>query len=164
MTKQYLSVDTARYALAKLWLIAGGILIVILAAQTIGDVHKNHEAEVFGWALPNFLPTLALILGVLADTAIGGNDREVAKTTVRKDFYQIAWWLSVFYLVLLFATIVLASAKSIWVELNSDKTPFDTLKISSLWLAPCQSLVVMAVGRLYFNKRTGNEGEVVPGE
>ena len=107
------------------------------------------------------VPTVSLIVTVLADAAIGVGNHEISRVRVRKDFYDIARWLSIFYLVMLGATIILAVVKSIYIDRDTDKSPLDTLKMSSLYLAPCQGLVVAAISRLYLSKQTqqGPAGE-----
>lgn len=149
-----ISLEKARYRLARLWFIWVGIIFLLLVAQSFGDVYEGRLEEVWSWALPTFIPTLSLLLSVLGANAIVQVGDSGADTGVlRRSFYSITYWLSVFYLLLILATILL---QPIAVSINpSDKfSAADFLKRSQLWLSPVQGLVISAMGVLFFSKQS----------
>jgi hypothetical protein len=83
-----------------------------------------------------------LILTVLGANAL---EPEEDKVEVRKTFYTIAYYLSLGYLLLIFATIL--------VEPFTQFEPLELLKLSNLWLGPFQGLVASSMGFLFFSKQ-----------
>lgn len=141
----------ARYKLALLWLPGAGIIFG--TQSSLGDIYEGRLTEVWSWALPALLPTISLILSVLGANAIEETDGSNADSPVlKRSFYKIALGLSVFYLLLILATILL---QPIAVS-NTSKEKFfavDFLKQSQLWLSPIQGLVISALGVLFFSKK-----------
>jgi hypothetical protein len=133
-----LPIDRARQGLAWLWLGYGGAIFLILVAQSLGGKYEGQVQEVWGWALPNIIPTLSLILAVLGAGAL---QPRTAALAVRRTFYAIAFWLSLTYLTLILVTIL--------AEPLTASEPLALFKLSSLWLAPFQGLVTSAIGVLF---------------
>jgi hypothetical protein len=159
-TIETLPLDGARFGLARLWLIGVTPSFLIIVAQcTVGNVYQGRIHEVFAWLLPTFMPTLSLILSVLAATAV--SQGRIARETyvVRKDFYSIVFWLSIAYLLLVLFTILIQPF-SVAVNADPNFSAADVLKLSNLWLAPVQSLVVAAIGTLFFNKQEASAAEI----
>ncbi|HVR10221.1 MAG TPA: hypothetical protein VMW75_19395, partial [Thermoanaerobaculia bacterium] len=120
---------------------AGGIVLVLIV-QSVAGKYAGQAQEVWGWALPTFLPTLALMVAVLGAGAL----EPVADTTqVRGDFYVLALWLSRVYVALIVGIIL--------VEPLSPLEPLALYKLSGLWLAPFQGLVTSAIGVLFFTRQ-----------
>lgn len=140
--RRTLSLSRARLRLARLWFIGAGLIYFILIAQSVTGKYRGEAQEVWGWALPTTIPTLALIIAVLGAGALQPAT-EAAK--VRSDFYAVAFWLSVSYLALIVALIL--------VEPVSPFEPLALYKLSSLWLAPLQGLVTSAIGVLFFTRQ-----------
>lgn len=149
-----ISLEKARYRLARLWFIGVGIIFLLLVAQSFSNHYQGRLEEVWSWALPTVIPTLSLLLSVLgANAIVQVNDSNADTGMVRRSFYSIAYWLSVFYLLLILVTILF---QPIGVIMNpSEKfTAVDFLKRSQLWLSPVQGLVISAMGILFFSKQT----------
>jgi hypothetical protein len=155
-----ISLEKARLRLARLWFIGVGIIFLLLVAQSsAGNVYEGRLEEVWSWALPTFIPTLSLLLSVLgADAIVQVGDSSSNTGILRRSFYSIAYWLSVFYLSLILATILL---QPIAVSVNpSDKySAADFLKRSQLWLSPVQGLVISAMGTLFFSKESASRSQ-----
>ena len=105
----------------------------------------------WGWALPNFLPTLALMISVFAADAL--EPVPESATYVRKNFFYLAAGLSTFYAA---ATLISLLAQPI-VALVFDTpdlvaTRLELLEMSNLWLAPLQGLSIGSLGVLFFLK------------
>lgn len=146
MTKT--SLRLARLRLARIWFPAIGVLFLVLVVQSLTFVHGDEVQQVFSWALPNFLPTISLMMSVFAQDALVSDKQSVDKVKVRSFFLSIATWLSLFYLALLFIVIFAASV--------SGGRPLDTFEISSIFLGPIQGLVVGALGVLFFVREEGD--------
>jgi cytochrome bd-type quinol oxidase subunit 2 len=131
------SLAATRVAMMKLWLIGVGGSAVILVISSILRGQADAAREVWSWFLPLVIPTLGLMVGVLGAAAITRR----TEGYVRKSFVDIAYWLSLAYLLLLFLTIALE--------------PFSRLRgaelhgMSNYWMAPFQGLVVAALGYLF---------------
>ena len=136
-----LPIERARQGLAWLWLGGGGIIFLLLVAQSLAGKYEGEVQEVWGWALPTIIPTLSLILAVLGVGALEPGD---GLLKVRSAFYTIAFWLSAIYLTLILVTIL--------VEPLTPGEPLARFKLSSLWLAPLQGLVTSAIGVLFTRK------------
>lgn len=148
-----ISLEKARHRLARLWFIGVGIIFLLLVAQSFGNVYEGRLEEVWSWALPTVIPTLSLLLSVLgANAIVQVNDGNADTAMVRRSFYSIAYWLSIFYLLLILVTILF---QPIGVYMNSSEkfTAVDFLKRSQLWLSPVQGLVISAIGILFFSKQ-----------
>src|SRR5258708_21833636 len=89
--------DQVRSQLAWTWLAGGGFVVIILVVQSLMGRFQGNVQEVWGWALPTIAPTLGMIVTVLGYTAL---DPGQSKLEVRKDFYKLAWVLSLAYLFL----------------------------------------------------------------
>jgi hypothetical protein len=136
-----LPIERARQGLAWLWLGGGGLIFLLLVAQSLAGKYEGEVQEVWGWALPTIIPTLSLILAVLGVGALEPSD---GLLKVRSAFYTIAFWLSATYLTLILVTILVE-------PLTSDE-PLALFKLSSFWLAPLQGLVSSAIGVLFTRK------------
>ena len=136
--------------MAKIWFGGAGILIVLLIAQSFGTVYQGHIAEVWSWALPTVMPTLSLIIAVLKSSALEKDDNQDSKQPkVKRRFYFVALWLSVFYLTLVVGSVLAAPIMS-YLHTEEDFTNFDAMKLSNLWLAPIQGIVVGCMAALFF--------------
>jgi len=153
-----ISLEIARYRLARLWFIGAGIIFLLLIAQSFGDIYQGRLDEVWNWALPAVVPTLSLILSVLGANAIEQAEGSSADNQMlRRSYYSIAYWLSVFYLLLVLATILLQQF-AVYYSSRENFSAVDFLKLSQLWLSPVQGLAISAMGILFFSKKQMNTG------
>ncbi len=146
--------DKARWRLAIVWFACCGIVFIILILQSLGGVYGEDLPRVWNWALPNFLPTLALMVSVFAADAL---KPEKNKTyLVRCNFYRLSIWLSAFYL---FVLILSISSAPIVHYFNSQQIVerIEILEISNLWLGPIQGLVILTLGILFFLKQENKD-------
>lgn len=138
-----IGLDTVRVKLAWLWLSAAGLIVTILVTQSLLGRYSENVQEVWGWALPNLVPTLGMIVTVLGYTAL---EPDQSKLVVRSSFYTIAWTLSLAYLILLLLTVLLQPL--------TPYQPIQLMRMSNLWLGPSQGLVASALGVLFVSKRS----------
>jgi hypothetical protein len=155
--------EHARWVLARLWFIASAIIFVLLVAQSVGGTYGGALQTAWGWALPNFVPTLALMVSVFAADAFKPYS-DAPPSQVRAQFYKLSLGLSIFYLFVLLATI-LSEPVFLYVHQGEKVTAIDLLQVSNLWLGPLQGIVVTALGVLFFLKEEGQKapGANIPG-
>jgi hypothetical protein len=127
--------------LAITWLVGTGILFTLLILQSIFGRYGDKAGEAWAWLLPTILPTLSLIMGVLASDALAKN--QTAKR-VDKFVYRIAMSLSLGYLIVVSSTVFL-NPFSAW-------TPLELMRLSNLWLAPLQGIVAAAIGVFFVSR------------
>lgn len=137
----------ARWRLALIWFPCCGLLFLLLVAQSLAGAFGDLAQKAWGWALPNFLPTLALMVGVFAADALrpageGGSH-------VRRGFLILALGLSLFYLAVLLMSLV---APAFAAEAPTPQRRLAVMELSNVWLGPLQSLVVAALSVLFFMK------------
>jgi hypothetical protein len=150
--------EHARWSLARLWFIASAIIFLLLVAQSVGGTYEGNLQTAWGWALPNFVPTLALMVSVFAADALRPYS-DAPPSQVREPFYKLSLGLSVFYLFALLATI-LSEPIFLYARQGEKVTAIDLLQVSNLWLGPLQGVVVAALGVLFFLKDEERKTEV----
>ena len=156
--QKLVSLDSVRWRLALIWFPLSGIIFLLLIGQSIGGVYGNELQRVWGWALPNFLPTLALMVSVFAADAL--RSQTEVTIVVRRNFYILSTALSVFYLIILLVSILIQPA----LQLLSAKgeggitVRIELLETSNIWLGPLQGLVIASIGVLFFLKEDDKKG------
>ncbi|MFL6236430.1 MAG: hypothetical protein ACJ76N_25090 [Thermoanaerobaculia bacterium] len=134
--------DRCRRNLAVVWFFGSGILLVLLVVQTLGNHYGEEDREAWGWLLPNVMPTLSLIIGVLVAEAVGSDSTGKLADAF---LYRISLALSIIYLLLVLLPIVAQPFTS--------GSPLEALKRSSLWLGPLQGLVSASLGAFFIKAK-----------
>lgn len=129
--------ERARNQLATIWFVGGGILLVVLVVQSILGKYESLQ-EVWAWFVPTVVPSLSLMLGVIAADALAGTGDV---RTVKVPFFHFSRGLSLFYLGLLAVTIFL--------EPFSPTPGMQLFTLSNYWLTPTQGLAVAAIGAVF---------------
>ena len=130
--------------MAKIWFTGGGVCFALVMFQSITGRFAGIGQQIWAWFTPTIVPTLGLIIGVLASTAL----EDDADRTVKRFFYHAAVGLSLAYLIVLLLTMLL--------EPIAGTHDMDYFNFSNYWLAPIQGLVVAALGALFNSrKKTG---------
>lgn len=150
--RQLISLEKVRWRLALVWFPVCGLVFLLLIGQSIGGVYGDQLQRAWGWALPNFLPTLALMVSVFAADALRSNvDPTIL---VRRNFYLLSMALSAFYLLTLLVSILAQPALQ-WLSKTVDSgitVRMELLETSNIWLGPLQGLVIASIGVLFFLK------------
>lgn len=137
--------DNVRTILATIWLIGTfGIALIIILQSLLGK-YDGVVQDVWSWFLPTVMPTLSMIITVLAYTAM---DHTYQKAIVRTDFYKVAVSLSGAYLFVVALTIL--------IQPFTKYSPLELMTISNLWLGPMQSLVAACLGILFVSRKKQN--------
>lgn len=125
--------------LAIIWLIGSAATAIILFFEMQSGHFAGKEKEVWSWFLPNVMPTLLLIIGVLVASAV----KPAANPANPDSFlFKVTAGISVFYLFLLFATVLLQSNGTPALPLMSN---------SNFILGPMQGLTAATLG-IFFAK------------
>jgi hypothetical protein len=135
-----IDLEQARKLIAKIWFIGGGLSFLLVMFQSISGRFAGMAQEMWAWFTPTIIPTLGLIVGVLASTAL----EDDSGRTVRRFFYHSAVALSTVYLAILLLTMLL--------EPMAGLHNMSYYHFANYWLSPIQGLVVAALGAL-FNSR-----------
>lgn len=144
-TADRVDLEQARKLIAKIWFIGGGISFFLVIFQSITGRFEGIAQEMWAWFTPTIVPTLGLIIGVLASTA----SEDDSGRTVRRFFYHCAIGLSAVYLATLLLTMLL--------EPLAGSHNMQYYHFANYWLTPVQGLVVAALGAL-FNSRKKTDG------
>ena len=121
--------------LAMVWFVGAGILFLLLVLQSILGRYGDRVNEAWAWFLPTVLPTLSLIIAVLASEAI---NRQARSRYIDSFMYRLALSLSIAYLIVVSGTFFLKYF-STWSQL-------ELMRISNLWLGPMQGMVAAGIG------------------
>lgn len=156
-----ISLDEARWALGKIWFIGAALLAALLIFQSLAGVHEARVEGVWGWALPNVMPTLSLMIGVFAAAALQEHV-ESDSMRVRRPFFRLAMGLSVFHLVAVASTIL--AQPFLGTIKGSEANPMTLFDMSNLWLGPLQGLVAAAIGALFFSRTSNNTAKTTGAE
>ncbi len=131
-----ISLRTCKRTLSILWFTGGMALFVLIALQSMRGLFGAKVEEAWAWFLPNLMPTLTLIIGVLVfDASASRPDRRIDRT-----FYHLTLALSAIYLLLVALIPLLQPFQA---------APLDQMHRSSLWLGPLQGLVAAALGAFF---------------
>ena len=133
----------AQQRLTVLWFAGGGLAFVILIIQSMFGKYGDRVSDAWNWFLPNVLPTLSLIAGVLAAEASKTSEHGMK---VNGFMYRLTFFVSLFYLLMMFLTVLLQPLVS------SD--PFKLQSVSNYWLGPMQGIVAVNLS-VFFLKREG---------
>lgn len=135
------SIEVSQRRLATLWFGGAGLLFLTLFAQTLSGRYGERAEEAWGWMLPTIVPTLSLIVGVLAT----GARKPAPGVTVDRFFFRLSGGLSALYLATVAATLYLQPLTP-W-------GPLELMQRSNLWLGPMQGLVVASLGAFFVRQQ-----------
>ena len=142
---ELIPLDLVRGRLALVWLIGSGVAVILIVFQSLLGRFGDAAQEAWGWLLPTIMPTLTMITTALGYTAL---EPLRANAVVRRDFFRLALWLSIIYLVLVVMTVLIG-------PIAADDGPgmIKLMHTSNLWLGPFQGLVASAIGVLFVTKQ-----------
>lgn len=131
----------AQKKLLTLWCLCAAIILVIMVVKSLGGIYGSQLSDAWAWFIPNILPTLSLMITVaIVDFGTLPNEKQS-----HVYLFQLAFWLSFAYLVLIGFTILN--------PIPSDESPIDVMKRSNLWLGPIQGLVSAILGAFFIKSK-----------
>lgn len=132
--------------LVMIWLIGSAPVILLMLIRTLGPNATDIE-KVWSWLLPSVMPTLSLVVGTYAASALKEAD---APRTVDAVFFRIAVALSVAYL------LILSVAIAAYPLTATPAAPaLRTLERVGLILGPVQGLVSGCLGVFFVSQKPG---------
>jgi hypothetical protein len=140
-----ISLAVAQPRLAVVWFSGGGFILLLVIIQSLMGKYEGKTDEAWSWLLPTLMPTLSLIIGVLAAGAKRENPPE---ETVTRFIFNLSFWLSFTYLLLVALTILVSPFTA-----ENVKESLELMHRSNLWLGPLQGLVGAALGVFFVSKK-----------
>lgn len=131
--EEKIPVSEAQRRLVLIWLIGSMPMLALMLLRTFGP-NSDQIERVWSWLLPALMPTLSLVVGVYASTALAGTNARL----VERVFFRVAAGLSLAYLTILTLAIALYP--------SSSQPALVTLDRIALVLGPGQGLVSAALG------------------
>ena len=152
--------ERVRWQLGTTWFIGAGFLFAVLIVQSLAGVYEDSVQAVWGWLLPNIVPTLSLMIGVFAGAALSDH-AQTDTMRVRAPFTRLAVGLSIFHLLAVAATI--AAFPFLGQISGPDARAMSLFETSNLWLGPLQGIVAAVIGALFFSRNSkGDSGTAAP--
>jgi hypothetical protein len=134
-----MTLKSSRNLLTLVWVIGFLPPFLILAARTYVGTYYEKAEEAWSWFTPNIIPTLGLIIGTLASSAVG---KQMEEKIVEPFFFKLTLALSILYLTIFNLIFILE-------PLSDSDSPLETLTRSSLFLGIAQGLVTSALGAFF---------------
>lgn len=131
--------------LATVWFLGAGTIFVLLVIQSLNGHYGDKTSDAWGWFLPTIMPILTLIAGAVAVT------KPESSATVARFAYHLSFGLSVFYLLLVIATILYQPFAGL-----KPSEMIEFMRTSNLWLGAVQTLLGISLG-VFFGTRKGSE-------
>lgn len=148
-----MTLTRSKWMFASIWLGGAGLVFLILVVQSLVGRYGSQSEAAWAWYLPTVMPTLSLIIGVLATdfriaaTTTAATTAAAATTTEAtavspdakvlpvsaRGLLWLGVGLSVFYLLLVAVTILAQ-------PFLQDVSPIELMHRSNLWLGPLQGL------------------------
>jgi len=135
-----LTIQVARRRLATVWFSGAGLCFLVLLVISLFGRGAN-QIELWDWFLHASVPNLSLIIAVMVYVQQHDGPKD---TPVDGFLYALAFWLSVFYLILLLLPLLVF-------PLTGKSLP-ELLETSRLWLAAVQGLVTGAMGAFFIRQ------------
>ena len=137
-----ISLTKCKKSLAVVWFSGFGIVFILIFLQALFGKYSGQEEKAWGWFLPNVIPTLSLIIGVLVADARKGPAKE--KRMVDSFLFKLSMILSIAYFGVLLLTILLQPLTGIRLLVLMER--------SNLWLGPLQGLVAASLGAFFIRR------------
>jgi zinc transporter ZupT len=156
MTKEKeIEFQLAKKKLAKLWLVFGSALFVLVFSQSLAGRFDPRIQEAWQWFLPTIMPTFMLIITVFI--ADGYANPSKAQQQVDRFIFRLAYNFSLGYLLLVLFTLIRASLSA------SEGPLFEMLRSSNLWLGPAQGVASALLGYFFVTNKEPAETRIQKG-
>ena len=142
---------TAQKRLTALWFISSALLAVLFIAFTVLNRFGPHDTEAWQWYSQNIVPTLTLIVGSFYAAA---TQEEATSPPVDIFYYRVCYYISLFYLLALFATVLAAP----FAQNVAQLTMLDLLNNSKIYLTVFQGLVSCSLGVFFVKSIAPKQG------
>jgi hypothetical protein len=137
-----IGLQRAQNRLLVLWTVGGGIVFLLTLLKAF-DPNATSMNRFWSWTIPSIFPTLLLIIGARAGSAIA--DRRGQEKEVDRLFFLVTVGVSAFYLVTAFITL--------WAAIHWSTNGLDFLATSSYYLGPLQGLTSASLGAFFVSRK-----------
>ena len=139
-----MTLTRSKWMFAGVWLGGAGLVFALLVVQSLVGRYGDDTQAAWAWYLPTVMPTLSLIIGVLASDFRAAPMEPAAKPQVEppRGLLWLAMGLSVFYLLLVATTILVQ-------PFLQAVSPIELMHRSNLWLGPLQGLTAGALAAFF---------------
>jgi uncharacterized membrane protein len=135
----------AQRKLAFIWFINAAIIGLIFVIFTASGRFGSKSSDGWQWFSQNIVPTLTLMIGTFA-ASMG---QATSTADIEKFYFQLSYYISLFYFLILYLTIFLAPF-----AFNETQLSFvELLNSSKIYLNIIQGVVTFSLG-LFFTKKT----------
>jgi hypothetical protein len=132
---------SAQKKLAILWFVLSGVLILLFIAFTFTKHFDNKASKGWEWLSQNILPILTLMMATFSSSI---KEPSSKRTTVDRFHFSLAYGISIFYLTILYLTVLAAPIARLSI--------IDVLEQSKLYLVILQSIVSYVLGLFFFTR------------
>jgi uncharacterized membrane protein len=139
-----MTLTKSKWMFAGVWLGGAGIVFALLVVQSLVGRYGEDTQAAWAWYLPTVMPTLSLIIGVLASDFRATPDPAKPMPEPSRGLLWMAMGLSVFYLLLVATTILVQ-------PFLQAVSPIELMHRSNLWLGPLQGLTAGALAAFFRN-------------
>jgi hypothetical protein len=140
-----LPLSTCQWRLASVWLVGTAVLCILVLIQIAGGKYGDEDDKAWGWLLPNLLPMLSVIAGAIVYQV----KTQTAPMTVTRFAYRATWMLSLIYLVILLATVILVPLA----EAARNLKPIDWLTRPHALITGLSTIVGGVLGAFFVSSR-----------
>jgi|GEM_PF-1168436 len=143
---QSILLSQARKRLAVVWFAGGGLVFLFFMFCTFGNAFGDKLPQAWGWFGTNLMPTLILIFSFIGrEMMVERRER----THVSSFAFKMAFYSSIFYLVLVLVSLLLSRSYTLTHEIGS----LAFLDRASTGLNPLQVLTAAALGGFFATEK-----------
>lgn len=144
-----LPMNRCRRTLSALWFGASAFLFLLVFFQTHLSNSDKYLKAAFSWLLPSLMPTLSLMVGVMATEAIGNRSGDQPEGGADPSFFKLTFAISLLYLLTLLLVLLLQ-------PFSSSSRP-EALADSNIYLGPFQGLVAASIGAFFVKRASKSD-------
>jgi hypothetical protein len=137
-----IELQRAQNRLLLLWMLGSAVVFLFTLFKTF-DPSATSMNKIWSWTIPSIFPTLLLIAGARAGTAIAnqkGKEKEVDRL-----FFRVTVGVSAFYLITVFTTL--------WAAVHWSSDSLEFLATSSFYLGALQGLTSATLGAFFVSRK-----------
>lgn len=154
--KKTISFSVAQKKIITLWLVFSLFIFLFYLIQSVMNRFEQEGGQIWEWLLQFIVPPLTLMLGVLLSKLNGPK----SERDIDRFHYRIALYLSLFFLIILAFTPIMArvfmfqeQSEILVTEMDgSNPSLFDVLKGFNAFLIPIQGITTLVLGFFFASK------------
>lgn len=142
----------ARKRLLKLWMFFSALTFIVYLILTISGRYGSNIGEIWEWLFKLITPSLTLMLGIfINEISAKPNEQQVDIF-----YFQIAYWISIFFLIIVFLSSILIPILNLMqnkgIHITDGKNIMEAVNSYNIFLTPLQGLTTLSLG-FFFTKK-----------